>query len=876
MSEYESRIEELFEAALDLPPEDRDAYLAKACGGDVALAAAVRELVESEASVPEGFLAGQDTQAFTESSDIGDRGLPDRIGEFEIMRLIGEGGMGVIYEARQASPSRHVALKVIRSQLLSRETVRRFRHEADVLGSLQHAGIAQIYESGFAVVDGKKRPYLAMELIDGQHIDTFVKERRLSAPAIIEMVARICDAVHHAHQKGVIHRDLKPSNILAREVGAAHGGAHTDESGVQPKVLDFGVARVIDADMQTVTMQTQVGQLVGTIAYMSPEQFESNTRDIDTRSDVYGLGVILFELLAGRLPYDLTGITLTEAVRTIRDDDPLRLAALQPALAGDVETIVRKAMAKEKDRRYGSATELAADLRRYLRDEPIEARPASTLYNLTKFAKRNRVAISGIVATAMALVIGLVFSLLGFLAASRESDARKLALEDSYEVTRFFTDLLGQATPEALGRDVTVREVLDAAAGNIDIQFDGRPQLEGRIRSTLGMTYLSLGEFERSEQQLENARLLLETHSPDDGELLKIKLAQGMRHFYAHEYEAALNIFDQLVHELQGRSIDEVDLGEVITVRAFAATRLGRFEEAATDFERGLAMLREQYGVRSPHMLAAQSRYAEFLRRTGAENIEQYYRDLIAASEEIRGGDHSETILQKGNLAVYLQERRRFDEALSLLRETLDSQTRVLGAEHRQTLISASNLGRCMASAGRADEGRALVERALETSTEAHGEESASNRFLLFALGTILRKSSDIEAADEVLKRSAASCKKAEGELSEGALASERELLNHYIATGRSSLGLPLGKAMLERASEKLEAGDPWLYRIRYDLARVYLNLEEYDEAEPLLLQAAEDANSDWMPPIRRRLVYLYTKSNRPNEAAKWGAVPNP
>ena len=305
-----------------------------------------------------------------------------RIGRYRILRLLGEGGMGVVYEAEQEQPRRTVALKVIKLGLATHQQIRRFEQECRALGRLQHPGIAQIYEAGTADSGFGPQPYFAMELIRGESLLKYAEAHQLKTPERLDLMAKVCDAVQHAHQRFVIHRDLKPSNILV------------DESG-QPKILDFGVARATDNDAQ-LTCQTDVGQLVGTLAYMSPEQVMADPMGIDTRSDVYALGVTLYELLAGRLPYTVS-TQVHEAVRTIREQDPTPLRSVSRTYRGDIETIVCKALEKDKARRYASASGMAADIRRYLNDEPITARRPSAKYQLQKFARRYKlpVAVAG-------------------------------------------------------------------------------------------------------------------------------------------------------------------------------------------------------------------------------------------------------------------------------------------------------------------------------------------------------------------------------------------------------------------------------------------------------------------------------------------------
>jgi WD40 repeat protein len=338
---------------------------------------------------------------------------PSVLGRYRILRLIGEGGMGAVYEAEQDHPRRTVALKIIKSGMASPELLRRFEQESQALGRLQHPGIAQIYEAGTVDTGFGPQPYFAMELIRGRSPREYAEANHLSVRDRLRMMVKICDAVHHAHQRGLIHRDLKPGNILVDEAG-------------QPKILDFGVARVTDSDARA-THQTDMGQLIGTLAYMSPEQALADPLDLDTRSDVYSLGVILYELLSGRLPYTVSK-KVHEAIQAIREEDPVRLSTSNRTFRGDIETIVAKALEKDRERRYGSAAEMAADIHRYLNDEAIVARPPSRSYQLQKFARRNKGLVLGVAAVFVVLVAGVVASTLEAVRARNAEQSAETAL----------------------------------------------------------------------------------------------------------------------------------------------------------------------------------------------------------------------------------------------------------------------------------------------------------------------------------------------------------------------------------------------------------------------------------------------------------------
>jgi WD40 repeat protein len=460
------RVAELVVAAKGQPVHERDDYLTRACGDDRELLEEVRSLLAAEdqpAPMIEisGLDAGTGSNPVEQINELLSEGgagrgrvMPRRIHHYEIIRVIGEGGMGVVYEARQENPRRTVALKVIRAGLGGPHVLKRFQHEAHVLGQLHHHGIAHIYEAGTATVEtgsGQEveQPFLAMEFIRGEPLCRYAKTNALNTRQRLDLFTKVCDAVQHAHDQGVIHRDLKPGNILVEANG-------------QPKVLDFGVARVTDADVQTVTLQTAVGQLVGTLAYMSPEQVTGDPTLLDTRSDVYALGVVLFELLSGRLPLDLGGRSIPEAARVVREEEPTSLSSISTAFRGDLETILTKAMAKDKTRRYQAAFDLAADIRRYLSGEAIAARRDSTLYVLRKTVARHR----GIALAAALLVVLLTtFGIVSFIQAQVN---RRLAADERKARDNAVASMKLAQREQARADAASIRLQAELTASNIE------------------------------------------------------------------------------------------------------------------------------------------------------------------------------------------------------------------------------------------------------------------------------------------------------------------------------------------------------------------------------------------------------------------------
>lgn len=882
LSEKFDRAMEIFDRVCDLPSPEREAEIAKACGDDDILRGHIDKM-----------LAADDTADAAVDSDSGKQldswaaRLVDDVSEFEkppssiagyrILRQIGAGGMGVIYEAEQESPRRKVAIKLLRPDAISRDVLRRFQNEAQVLGHLQHPGIAHVYESG--VVDVRRaQPFLAMELVSGDRITTHAGNRNLSINQRVELVARMCDAVQHAHQKGIIHRDLKPANVLVIDQEGETATKKSKDKTIsdvigQPKILDFGIARITDQDVHAATMHTEVGQIIGTLAYMSPEQLTGDPAGVDTRTDVYSIGVILYQLLTDRLPIEIQGKSLAEAAQLLHDRDPASIANFNRSLRGDLDTIVTKALAKEPDRRYASASALADDLRRFLHSEPIAAHPPSAVYQVRKFAKRNRGLVTGAVAAVLALVVGLTITSILLVRVSEERTAKQhaleksekeriaktLALETSEEVTRFFTDMITNAQPQEQGKDVTVREMVDRAATTIDQRLSARPMIETRIRRTMADTYVSLSEFKSAQQQIDEAEAILNSlPEPDLTDRLGIQVSRAEVYFYLQQYPKAIVEFDKAIELAKLHPTLELQVAEIKLLRALGLVRMEKFDLAEQEFQSVLRLLDPESDGDIDAFLSAQSGLAELYSRRNSPKAEPLYKVALETSIERRGDAHPETILINGNLAAHYMRVDRVDEAIEILERVLAVQRESLGPAHRQTLISANNLGLTLSRVGQADKARKIVEDALSASDDEHGSSSPTSLFLTNTLVDVLYsypKASD--ELEELLVRSVTLHKDAQGPLSQGTFDAQKSLLAFLVRKNRFDEALTLGRELVDFYTGTLPENHHWFVEARYYIAMAYFKSNRLEAAEQELVAIEPHANDAWRPTIIRRIDEL-------------------
>jgi tetratricopeptide (TPR) repeat protein/predicted Ser/Thr protein kinase len=676
--------------------------------------------------------------------------VPRAIGPFRIERKLGEGGMGVVYLARQEHPTRKVALKVIHVGALSPRTLRRFEHEGEMLGRLQHPGIAQIHQAGTYSTEHGVLPYFAMEYVEGERLDHFVRQRELSIRARLELMALVADAIEHAHQKSVIHRDLKPGNILVTAAG-------------QPKILDFGVARLNDDETRTTTLRTDMGALLGTLPYMSPEQAGGDPRAIDTRSDVYSLGVLLYELLTGKLPYLVDRGALPDAVRVIQEEEPSKLSTHDRALRGDVETIVQKALEKDRERRYPTAQALADDIRRHLADEPILARPPSAGYQLSKFARRNKALVGAAAAVLLTSLAGAAVSTRLYLRerAAHEgarpggppAETQQARAEKS---AAFLLSLFDGLHPRvAQGADTTLlASILGDARARLEEELAGQPDVEAELRGALGTAYIELNLLDDAEAELRRAHaLVLAAFGAEDRRTLRASQALAYLHARRGELRAAEEL-QRATLEQQTAALGASDADAHATERALGDTlmRQGRFREAEATLRDLLAELGAEPDADEAQVHQVQVALGQTLMFQGklVEARELLEEVLIARSESL-GDDHPSTILALASLASVLTNQRLFDDAEAAHRDALERARRVYGADNQQTLSIQNNLARCLGEMGRLDEAEAELRDCLERRRRVLGEEHIETLGTYNHLGAFLWDHGRVDEAAELI-----------------------------------------------------------------------------------------------------------------------------
>jgi eukaryotic-like serine/threonine-protein kinase len=710
------------------------------------------------------------------------------IGPYHLVQLIGRGGMGEVWLAEQKEPvRRRVAVKLIKAGMDTREVVARFESERQALALMDHPAIAKVFDAGSTP---QGRPYFVMEYVTGIPITAYCDQHKLGMPDRLELFVRVCEGVQHAHQKAILHRDLKPSNILVSEV----------DGKPMPRIIDFGVAKATSQQLTADTLLTRLGTAVGTPGYMSPEQADSAGVDVDTRTDVYSLGVVLYKLLVGVLPIDFSTTPAGEIPRRLREEDAPRpstklrtlggqsdtvaqtRSADRPTLVrelrGDLDAITLKALEKERSRRYATPMEFAADIERYLRHEPVLARPAGLAYRAGKYIRRHRLGV-GIGAAA-----GIVLVTFGVMQRFELQQTRQ-ARNRADRVTAFMTDMFKVSDPrQARGNDIRAREILDRASAKIGTELASEPELRAQMMDVMGTVYKNLGLFPKAESLLRSAvdirRRTLGSRNPDtlssivslgdvlreesrfaDSEKLLREGLDGRRAVLGPENRDTLTAESQLalVFNSEGRYADAeklnreaIEMARRVAGPADSLTRnfvsnLGidfayeaKYADAEKQFRQALEIDRRTLGPDHPNVLGDLNNVGSILlQQEKYPESEKFFNEAIQAERRVFGAEHPQTTMSMGNLALVLKEEKRYTESENLLRQTLEIKRRTLGPENRSTLVTTGNLADILNREGKYSEAESLSRRALEVERRVLGADHYDTLFALEGLGDALK-----------------------------------------------------------------------------------------------------------------------------------------
>jgi serine/threonine protein kinase/tetratricopeptide (TPR) repeat protein len=839
------RVQALFAAAIELPAQERAAYLDAECRGDASLRAEVESLLQSHDAAG-AFLSmptvGDGTWTAPRASAPSSELPGTRIGPYTLLEQLGEGGFGTVFLAEQSTPvARKVALKIIKLGMDTRQVVARFEHERQALALMDHPGIAKVFDAG-ATETG--RPYFVMELVRGEPIVAYCDTHNLSIDARLALFAEVCLAVQHAHTKGIIHRDLKPTNIL---VTTQDGKPHA-------KVIDFGIAKAIDSNLAERTVFTELRQLVGTPEYMSPEQAEGSL-DVDTRTDVYSLGVLLYELLTGTTPFvgrELRSAAYAEIQRIIREVEPpkpsTRLSSNADTIAsvaarrqvaprrlgsivkGELDWVVMKALEKDRQRRYDSANDFAADVRRYLTGEAVVAAPPSAWYRASKFVRRNRAAAIAASAVAAALLLGLAGTAWQATIASREAraardaesaatlarDAERKRADELKRVSDFQSNMLAQIDPARAGADLMadVRARYAAALEKSGVAADERSQrVDAFDRELVNVNATDAAAAMIDRTILRPAVTTIDEQFKDQP-VVDAQLRESLATLYQAIglYDAAMPLRESaLATRRRALGDDHPDTLDSISGMGNLLLAQAKTAQAEPLLREALERKRRVLGEAARATLTAISDVGSLLRAEGKlAEAEPFFRGALDKRRQSLGDDDPETLLAMNNLGYLLLAQGKPDEAAPLYREALDRRRRVLGEDHRDTLFSLNNMGTLLSAQGKAAEAEKCFRDALAGRRRALGEEHPETLTSLNDLGNQLRSEGKLAEAEPLLRE---------------AYEKNRRVLG---PTHRFTFTAMNNLAMVMRAQGKLDEAEKW-YREVLGLRRRVLGEEHPD-----------------------------------------------
>jgi eukaryotic-like serine/threonine-protein kinase len=801
-------IKELFEAALEVEPARRDALLQERCHD-------VRVLAEVERLLSEHDKAG----TFLPTPAVGNLASDEysapqsrNFDSYQLIELIGEGGMGEVWLAEQREPvRRRVAIKLIKAGMGTREVVARFESERQALALMDHPAIAKVFDAG-STPEG--RPYFVMEYVAGTPITTYCDKHKLTTRERMELFIQVCEGVQHAHQKAIIHRDLKPSNILVSEV----------DGKPMPRIIDFGLAKATGQGLTDATMLTRMGAVLGTLEYMSPEQANSGGEDIDTRTDVYSLGVVLYQLLAGALPLDLKKLAYEEVLRRLREQDVRRPSSrilakgedsattaqnrgtdppsLTRQLRGDPDVVVLKALEKDRKRRYGSPSELAADIGRCLRNEPVAAHPPSAAYRASKYLRRHTLGVSVATATVLLLISFAITEAIQLRRITEERDRATRERDRADRITQFMTGMFKVSDPsESRGNAVTAREILDKALVDIDTGLNNDPELKARLMDTMADTYDSLGLYTREQPILERA-------------------IEIQRRTLGPEHPDTLNSMNNLASDLRQE---------------------GHYTEAERLDRETLEIRRRVLGPEHPKTLGTISNLAAVLWDEGhLAEAEKLIREALDIQRRVLGPENPVTLIMMDNLAVDLDEEGHYAEAEKLNREALDIRRRILGPEHPDTLLSMENLGADLGSEGRYPEAEQLDRETLDIRRRVLGREHPETLNSMSALADVFGLEGHYAEAEKLSREAVDIQRRVLGPEHPDTVTAMSNLATGLEGEGHYAEAEKLARQVLAIQRRVLGPEHPRTATTTYNLGCIMAHQNRREEALSLLREAVE------------------------------------
>ena len=849
------------------------------------------------------------------------------IGHYKLREKIGEGGMGEVWVAKQSEPvKRRVALKLIKTGMDSKSVLARFEQERQALAMMDHPNIARVLDGGLTPAG---QPFFVMELVNGLPLDQFCDGAKLPLTQRLELFVPICQAVQHAHQKGIVHRDLKPANILVTMI----------DGKPVPKIIDFGLAKAFAGGGLTEETMTQFGAVLGTLAYMSPEQASFAGDDVDTRADIYSLGVILYELLTGLRPIDhkrLQNAALNEMVRIIQEEEPSKpstrlstdqglpsaaaLRQTEPSklmnlLRGELDWVVMKCLEKERDRRYETANGLGRDIQRFLSDQPVEARPASTSYRLKKLLKRNKgpvIAASLLLVSLLAGITGTTWAMieanrqavraqdeanakaealqdaerqreLAVEAKEKETAARKdaeqqtelaiAAKRDAEQISEFLKNVFESPDPNQYGRWIKVVDLLDTSAIKLEKGLANQPAERFKLQGVLGGTYYSLGLYDKAIPLQEEVRdYYLEKFGKEHPETLTAAFELANSYRKDGRYDDAVQLNEQLF-TLRKNLLGPDHKDTLVAERdlAFSYWSGGRRKEALAMTEAVLPRIKEKFGEKDPEsltaILALSYYYSDFGRYDQAIVMS---KQVLEIRRKALRDNHPNTLWAMGGLARSYQEAGRYDEAIKLQKQVLELSRKVLGPEHPNTLGAMGNLAFSHSEAGRYDEAIAMSKQVLEIRREALGDEHPDTLGAMHILAAAQTRAGRYGEAIKLQKQVVELRQKLLGPVHPGTLWAINNLAMSYQGAGRYDNAIELQEECLKLRRKVLGDEHPSTLTAINNLATSHYRAGRFDLAIKLLEECLK---------LRRKVLgvehpeTLYVMSNLANSYGKAGRL---